>query len=113
MQNDKMRSLIMARITALKHLEEEAQAGCETVTLDQTRVGRLSRMDAMQSQAMNQAAQRRRGMEIAALQAALERIKLGEYGECESCGEEISEGRLMIDPAVRLCIHCAQHLEQQ
>ena len=60
MNKTKIKSVIEAKIAALQVLQDEAHAGCETVSLDQACVGRLSRMDAMQSQAMNQAAQRRR-----------------------------------------------------
>jgi RNA polymerase-binding transcription factor DksA len=38
---------------------------------------------------------------------ALDKIELGSYGQCESCGSEISEARLEAMPAARLCISCA------
>lgn len=37
---------------------------------------------------------------------AIERIDVGEFGICESCGEEISEGRLKARPVTTLCIDC-------
>lgn len=107
MKNDKILALIRGRVAALQTLMEAATEGCETVSLDQTRVGRLSRMDAMQSQAMNQAAQSRRQQELQRLQSALHKIDEQAYGYCEDCGEEISEGRLMLDPAALYCVHCA------
>jgi len=45
--------------------------------------------------------------EIAQIRAALTRIDNGTYGECESCGEEISTGRLGALPYARQCIDCA------
>ena len=93
--------LIEEKIKALHALQNEAEAGCDTVTLDQSCVGRLSRMDAMQSQAMNQEAQRRRGVEIKRLEAALQSLAEDDHGYCEDCGEDIGEGRLMIDPAAQ------------
>lgn len=111
MQTEKMKRLIKAKISALQALQDEAEAGCDTVSLDQSRVGRLSRMDAMQSQAMNQEAQRRRTLELSRLQFALQSVSGEDYGYCEDCGEEISEGRLMIDPAASCCIHCAEKRE--
>ena len=77
------------------------------VELDQTSVGRLSRMDAMQQQAMAAAQARRRAARLAALEAALRRVDLGEFGWCEACGEAIPEGRLGIDPCVTRCVACA------
>ena len=78
------------------------------VALDQQSVGRLSRMDAMQVQAMAQEAERRRQARIVALKAALARIEEGEFGFCAECGEPIAEGRLDFDPTVLLCIGCAR-----
>lgn len=40
------------------------------------------------------------------IQEALERIDQGEFGNCELCGEEISEGRLKARPVTTLCIDC-------
>jgi len=77
------------------------------VELDQTSVGRLSRMDAMQQQAMALATERRRAAALARIDAALSRIPTGEYGWCAQCGEAIATGRLALDPATPTCIVCA------
>ena len=79
------------------------------VTLDQTMVGRLSRMDAMQSQAMAIETERRRSVEIRRIDAALERINQGEFGYCGVCGELIGSKRLENDPTVVACIICARN----
>lgn len=79
----------------------------DVVALDQQSVGRLSRMDAMQGQAMAQASERQRLAEIRRIDAALQRITAQTYGECLSCGEDIPQGRLDADPAASLCIACA------
>ncbi len=75
--------------------------------LDQQRVGRLSRMDAMQSQSIVQAANRRIKKEMQQIEAALERMQNGTYGTCQSCGHEISLLRLQAIPATPDCIRCA------
>ena len=77
------------------------------VELDQTRIGRLSRMDALQGQAMAQETERRRKNELQRIDAALVRVEKGDYGYCVTCGEEISEKRLALDPSTPLCIDCA------
>lgn len=79
-----------------------------TVVLDQQSVGRLSRMDAMQRQAMAQAAQRRRNARIQRVKAALERIEDGEFGYCQDCGDDIETARLDLDPTVPTCVSCAR-----
>ena len=77
------------------------------VALDPQSVGRLSRMDAIQIQAMAQETERRRQARMAALRAALKRIEDGTFGACLACGEEIAAKRLEFDPATATCIDCA------
>lgn len=100
-------ALIEARIAELKAASEDSREDRAPVELDQTRQGRLSRMDAMQGQAMAQASEARRVQQIARLKGALLRLERGEFGECLECGEAIAEARLRNDPAVTLCIGCA------
>lgn len=83
------------------------------VELDQARVGRLTRMDAMQQQAMVQAAARLTDIERQRIQTALSRIQSGEYGHCILCDEEIAEKRLQFDPSLLTCIACAKEAERQ
>ena len=83
---------------------DEARAPVE---LDQSRVGRLSRMDALQVQAMSLETERRRGQEIRRIDAALARLAADEFGDCLRCGEEIEPARLELDPSVPLCFDCA------
>ena len=78
------------------------------VELEQSSVGRLSRMDAIQVQAMALAAQQRRLEAIARIDRALARIADGSYGECTACGEPIAAKRLELDPAIPTCIACAR-----
>ena len=85
-----------------------ARRGCEAavahederrpVQLDQTGSGRLSRMDAMQDQAMAIELERRREIELSRIDSALERLAEGEYGYCVTCGQAIEPQRLELDP---------------
>jgi DnaK suppressor protein len=43
---------------------------------------------------------------------ALERVARGEYGVCESCGEEISPARLKAIPWARYCVDCQEVLSR-
>jgi len=83
------------------------------VELDQSKVGRLSRMDAMQAQAMSQASGRRREATLRRIESALKRIDDGGFGLCQACDEPIARKRLEFDPAVMLCIDCATSAESQ
>jgi DnaK suppressor protein len=86
----------------------DGRKGDHPLELDQSRVGRLSRMDAMQQQAMTQAAARLTAMEVQRIRTALKRMESGDYGYCINCEEEIAEGRLGVDPSVLTCIACAR-----
>lgn len=104
---DGLRARFEAR---LRELDSEAASGADDrkpVELDQQSVGRLSRMDSMQVQAMAQATEQRRQVEKKRIMAALARIDEGEYGLCVACGEEIAERRLTVDPLAARCIGCA------
>ena len=90
------------RIADAETLEERAP-----VELDQQAVGRLSRMDALQVQAMAQETSRRRRTQLRRITAALARIDEGEFGYCLECGDEIAARRIELDPAAPLCIACA------
>ena len=76
------------------------------VELDQQSVGRLSRMDAMQVQAMAHATESRRQVRAQRIKAALARLEAGEYGYCVECGYDIPAPRLEIDPTTPRCVDC-------
>ena len=100
------KSLLNERLKALDAEDAAGQDAQKTVELDQQSVGRLSRMDALQNQAMAQATARRRGAERQRIMAALARIETDEYGYCVTCGDEIAAARLDTDPALALCAPC-------
>lgn len=102
---------VRARIAALlaEIAEEDAAAdgNAAPVTLDQEAVGRISRIDAMQVQAMALATAARRRARRAALEGALARLEGEDFGWCAACGDEIVGARMMNDPAATLCVDCA------
>ncbi|MGP1396504.1 MAG: TraR/DksA family transcriptional regulator [Inquilinaceae bacterium] len=105
---DAVKALLLARRDELQHLDEGAEATRDPIELDQTRVGRLSRMDALQVQAMALETRRRREVELARIDAAFERIDAGTYGDCTHCGEPIAPARLDADPTTPLCVNCVR-----
>lgn len=106
-QTSRYSALIRERLAAIEAENRPGQDARSVVQLDQQSVGRLSRMDALQNQAMAKAQQVRRDVQIHRLHAALARIDQGEFGYCEDCGEEIASKRLDLDPSVTKCINCA------
>lgn len=101
------RRALLARREELRQLAESSAEARRPVELDQTRVGRLSRMDALQSQAMSVETDRRRKVELQRIEAALARIEDGDYGFCVSCGEPIALKRLELNPTTPMCVDCA------
>lgn len=104
--------IFKARLLELKYELEEldatSKASVATVILDQSSVGRLSRMDALQGQQMALETERRRKQQLIQIKAALVRIENGDFGYCASCGEEIAVGRLTINPVAIRCVTCSE-----
>jgi len=107
-----MRDKLLKLRAELQAIAESADESAAVVELDQTKVGRLSRMDALQAQAMAKASGERREQMLRKIEAALKRIDNDEYGYCKDCDEAINPKRLEFDPTSVLCIDCASKLEQ-
>ena len=102
----RFRQMIEERLRQIAGEDALGRDGQAVVQLDQQSVGRLSRMDALQNQAMAQAQVRRRAAERQRIQTALKRLDEGEWGYCTDCGEEIAPARLKADPAIPRCRDC-------
>lgn len=87
--------------------------GSETVALEQNKVGRLSRMDAMQQQEMHKASQSLIRKRLAQIEKALQAVASGDYGFCEACGDEISASRLQVRPESLMCVSCQEKVENR
>ena len=105
------RERLLEMRAAIEDLHSSRKGSSSTVELDQARTGRLSRMDALQGQAMAKAGQVRSQLELRRNEAALKRIDSGDYGYCIDCEESISPARLDANPTVTLCVDCASSRE--
>lgn len=108
---DHFRQRLLTLRDTLQGTADTAGEAARPVELDQASVGRLSRMDALQGQAMAQENQRRRALTLRRIDIALARIDSGDYGYCVSCDGDINPKRLEIDPVASLCIDCAARAE--
>ena len=99
--------LINTRLDELNQEDDLGHSSQAVVALDQQSVGRLSRMDALQAQAMAQAAQTRRDTQRSALLNARKRLDDDAFGACHDCGEDIAPKRLELNPAIARCVDCA------
>jgi DnaK suppressor protein len=105
---EELRQQLLQLQAELAAQQDASGEDTQPVELDQARVGRLSRMDAMQAQAMAQEGVRRRQRLLESIGGALRRMDAGEYGYCFSCGEAIDPRRLQADPTNTRCIRCAE-----
>lgn len=112
MNSSYFRQRLLARRAEIEGVAEEGAAAAATVELDQTRLGRLTRMDALQDQAMARATAERRRLELTRIGSALARLDEGEFGFCVKCGDAIPTERLDIDPTTLVCVACAERLER-
>jgi DnaK suppressor protein len=105
-QLEHFRAQLLRMKASLEEVAGTAEESTRTVELDQAKVGRLSRMDAMQGQQMAMETARRRALQLARIDGALQRIESGEFGYCFACGEPIDPRRLQVDPGATRCIDC-------
>ena len=99
--------------TELNEQLEISEQAAGVVTLDQTAVGRVSRMDAMQQQSMAKSTREKASSKLKKVQAALQAISDNDYGYCRKCDELIAFKRLQAQPEAQLCIHCQDKVDRQ
>ncbi len=109
------RSLKALHDELLMLLDISSESG-DPVELDQTKVGRLSRMDAIQQQEMSHACRAGYQKRLKDVQRALLNIEQGgsglcEYGWCQHCGDNIDIRRLEVKPESKFCVKCQESQE--
>lgn len=105
-QVDELRGALEKALANLERSMVLTDDASRPVELDQTAVGRLSRMDSLQNQAMSSNLQDRERARLANILAALERIEKGTYGVCGECRGGIEYGRLLVFPEAATCAGC-------
>ncbi|MEL6290731.1 MAG: TraR/DksA C4-type zinc finger protein, partial [Pseudomonadota bacterium] len=99
-----MRAKLTERKRELLSVDQISENSRQAPELDQTSVGRVSRIDAIQAQQMALANKRNRQRELAQIEAALTRLDDGDFGYCVTCDEPINPKRLGLNPAVPTCM---------
>ncbi|MDX2478879.1 MAG: TraR/DksA C4-type zinc finger protein [Desulfuromusa sp.] len=110
-QRTKLRNKLLTLQEELRLLLTESSASSQIVDLAQP-IGRLSRMDALQQQAMAKANRTGHQHRLILIEAALLAIKLERYGECRRCEEPIGYSRLNVRPESPFCLDCQKQSEQ-
>jgi DnaK suppressor protein len=70
-------------------------------------IGRVSRMDAINNNSINEDALRKAEQKLKGLTIALQNIDDPGFGKCARCGNDIPLGRILLVPHSRFCVHCA------
>lgn len=105
-QLDELRAEVRKQLTKLEASMVVSDEAVKPVELDQSAVGRLSRMSSMQSQGMAKGLRDRETARLALLQEAERRLESGTFGVCTECGGQIAFERLAIFPESGTCKAC-------
>ena len=71
-------------------------------------IGRVSRMDAINNKAVNEAALRKAKNKLNNLKVALGKIDDPDFGICIRCKQIIPMGRILLMPQAITCVNCAR-----
>jgi DnaK suppressor protein len=105
-QAETLREQLVELVAELENTLRGSAESAAPVVLDQSSVGRLSRMDAMQQQAMAKATRAKAQLRLAQCKVALSTFDRGEYGLCRKCEEPIGYRRLCAKPEAPFCLEC-------
>ena len=103
---EQLKQRLEAMFAELTEAVKDRSGSTTPVQLDSS-IGRLSRMDAIQSQQMALALKARQQQALSRVRAALVAIEQGTYGRCRRCREPIALERLEAQPDAVLCMQCA------
>ena len=110
-QKQQIKDLLQTTLVELKTQIALGGESSKTVELDQTMMGRVSRIDAIQQQKIAQAGFERDKLHFLQINRALQNIDSEEFGYCMECDEDICFSRLMVKPESTFCVSCQQNKE--
>ncbi len=111
LQRQKFKDIIESELTLLKiEIAATEEDSKPTITPDSA-IGRISRVEAIQSRHIGEASVRARKARAMQLERALTLVDKEEYGLCVACEEPIPLARLRLIPEATLCVICAASLE--
>ena len=110
-QAETLRGRLVELVTDIEGSLRASAGAADPVVLDQSSVGRLSRMDAMQQQAMAKATRQKAQLRLSQCKAALSAFDRDEYGLCRKCEEPIGYPRLSAKPEAPFCLACQRGVD--
>ena len=105
-QKEMLKGHIQQRIEDIKENITSYRALIHPISPDNA-IGRLTRMEAINSKSINEAALNKAKQTLLKLERALMIIDNSDFGLCRECEEPIPLARLMIVPESDLCVQCA------
>ena len=105
-QLEELRAELERQLGRLEKSMKVSNEATRTVELDQTAVGRLSRMDSLQNQSLSKGLRDREVVRLSQIREALARVEKGTYGVCTECGGAIPFERLFVFPEAPECADC-------
>jgi DnaK suppressor protein len=106
-QRETLREELLRTLTRLERSMKASNGAARPRDLEQDTVGRLSRIEALQSQGLTHTLAEREKAQLAHIAAALRRLDEGTYGACNGCGGSIPYERLLVYPETLACAACA------
>jgi len=105
-EREKLKDHIKKRIECLKEDIKSYQMLTQPISPDNA-IGRLTRMDAINSKSINEAALNKAKQALSNMEGALTMVNDPDFGLCRECEDPIPFARLMIVPESNLCVQCA------
>ena len=99
-RRDALRSALAGDLSLLRELRQQSSGDLLDAALDSAQDELSSQLAEVESR------------ELANIELALERIRTGEYGACDGCGEGIPLARLQALPYATMCIQCQREAEK-
>lgn len=108
-KKEKLKKVIKETIGRVKKDIKSYEQLTKPVSPDNA-IGRLTRMEAINSKSINEAALNKSKYTLAQLERSLTKIDNPDFGLCRECEEPIPFARFMAVPETDLCVQCAQHV---
>lgn len=106
-QREMLREELLRSLSRLERSLKSSDGAARPRDLEQDTVGRLSRIEALQTQGLTKTLADREKAQLSLIGAALRRLEEGTYGTCNGCGSSIPFERLVVFPETLACSACA------
>jgi DnaK suppressor protein len=107
-QIEQLRQELVRTLARLERSVKKNGIGNGAAELDQTCVGRLSRIEALQNQGLTDGLRERERIQFEQVLDALCRLEGGTYGTCVTCHTHVAFERLTVFPETPTCSLCGQ-----